>query len=72
MAWLPLEMRSVVVGLGLVLMLCSAISALWGETVVYRRVPLRRRDSPIRFWLHVLSMQAAGCAVLLLPWLLRK
>jgi hypothetical protein len=71
-AWLPLEMRSVVVGLGLVLMLCSAISGLWGETVVYRRVPLRRRESPIFFWLHVLSMQAAGCAVLLLPWLLRK
>jgi hypothetical protein len=71
-AWLSFDMRNIVIGMGLVLMLCSAVSAAWGETVVYRRVPLRRRESPVRFWLHVLSMQAAGCAVLILPWLLRK
>lgn len=70
--WLSLDMRSVVVGMGITLVLCSAISALWGQTVVYRRVPLRRRESPVWFWLHVLFMQALGCAVLILPLMSQK
>ena len=41
-AWLPLQMRDIVAGMGAVLMLCALIAAAWGESVIYRRVPLRR------------------------------
>lgn len=71
-AWLPMQMRDIVSGMGVMLVLCASIAAAWGETVIYRRVPVRRRDSPVFFWLHTLSMLAAGAAVLLLPWLLRR
>jgi hypothetical protein len=71
-AWLPLSMRDVVAGLGAVLLLCGAVSAAWGETVIYRRVPVRRRESPVFFWLHSLTMLVIGAVVLLLPWLLRR
>ncbi len=71
-AWLPLQMRDIVAALGVVLLLCALIGAAWGETLIYRRVPLRRRDAPVLFWLHVLAMLAAGVVILVLPWMLRR
>jgi hypothetical protein len=35
-------------------------------------VPLRRRESPLLFWLHVLGLLATGAVVLVLPWLIRR
>jgi hypothetical protein len=71
-AWLPLQMRDVVTGLGAVLVLCAGIAAVWGETVIYRRVPLRRRDTPVLFWLHVAAMLVSGLVIVVLPWMLRR
>jgi hypothetical protein len=71
-AWLPLQLRDIVAGLGGVLVLSALIAAVWGETVIYRRVPLRRRESPLLFWLHVLGLLATGAVVLVLPWLIRR
>ena len=70
-AWLPLQMRDIVTGMGVMLVLCALVAAAWGETVIYRRVPVRRREAPVFFWLHTLTMLAAGIAVVVLPLLLR-
>ncbi len=71
-AWLAVQLRDIVAGMGAMLVLCALIAAAWGETVIYRRVPVQRRITPVLFWLHTLSMLAVGIVVLLLPWMLRR